>query len=619
MAKRTKSGRQANDTGTNDALELPEATLSGDTGPGSVINQYLPQPGHHTGRRIIQIEDIPKSYWIKQSYQLGTPWHEYLGLEKGDDDIWDVRKPELLTSAWFGARAARRPSRLTPALRQLQVEVTASAQDALATTGSLRNWTQGRAGSWSHGGSATARMSSPEGGSDSHSGPSIPDEEPGQSGGGLGSQQEPAEATHSFQASIALLDSGLVKFPTTTWGGGVTEVEVDVNAEPEPVLFIIQVVGISSFLGDYGLGRTVKTFTLHPGETATLSMRTWRASEETKSLASSIIDSYDESSSERFANTVMNETTDTATQEKTENWHAEAEAKGSFGIASAKVSGGGGGEYGSSTEEFSKAVDESVAEHAAEASSHRQNEVTSSSESSVSMENEEVTERTIKNINVSRTLNFTFRELNQAYTTKTHLKDVRIAFSNGNVGSWREEPISGLRKLIEEVIKPEHVDEVCSDIIKTIAVIHDIDSTPVRVLEQVRLDKCAVSHQVRDAEPDNECHYPAPRADGRMYYRFKRGALAQSQDEEHPVEGVLLKERQIMLATDSVVAEALLGTENALDGYSEKLQTETIRGQQLTSNREALAQQIVANGDTARAELFAQVFGVPQAVEEESS
>ncbi|MGQ0648509.1 MAG: hypothetical protein ACT4P7_13170 [Gemmatimonadaceae bacterium] len=27
----------------------------GDTGPGAVINQYLPQPGQYVGRRILQI------------------------------------------------------------------------------------------------------------------------------------------------------------------------------------------------------------------------------------------------------------------------------------------------------------------------------------------------------------------------------------------------------------------------------------------------------------------------------------------------------------------------------------------------------------------------------------
>lgn len=316
---------------------------------------------------------------------------------------------------------------------------------------------------------------------------------------------------------------------------------MDVSAPPEPALFLVQVIGVSSFLGDYGLGRTVKTFSLLPGETTTISTRTWRATEESISQASSIIDSYTESAAERFADTVMTETTDTATQESTENWHAEAEAKASFGFGSARVSGGGSGEYTSGTEEFAKAVDESVREHSAESSSNRENTVTSNSERSESTEDEEVIERTIQNINVRRVLNFTFRELNQEYITKTHLKEVRIAFSNGNLGSWREEPVSGMRKLVAEVIKPEQVDAVCDDLLRTIAVIMDLDATPVAVLEQVRLDACGVNWTVRDAAPDKKCAYAAPTADGQLYYRFKRGPLGQKAATEHPVEGVLLR------------------------------------------------------------------------------
>jgi hypothetical protein len=107
----------------------------------------------------------------------------------------------------------------------------------------------------------------------------------------------------------------------------------------------------------------------------------------------------------------MQETTDTATREKSENWHVETGAKASIGDASANVSGGGGGEYSSSTEEFARALDEAVREHAAEASSHRENTVTSSSESLGSTEEEEVVERTIQHINVGQVLNFTFRAI----------------------------------------------------------------------------------------------------------------------------------------------------------------------------------------------------------------
>jgi hypothetical protein len=88
---------------------------------------------------------------------------------------------------------------------------------------------------------------------------------------------------------------------------------------------------------------------------------------------------------------------------------------------------------------------------------------------------------------------------------------------------------------------------------------------PDQLLEQVLLNKCATDFSFRDAKPDDNCNYPSPSPDGRLYYRFKRGPLGQAADEPHPVEGVLLKQRQIIMKTDSVVAEALLGAEDALD------------------------------------------------------
>jgi hypothetical protein len=572
----------------------------GEPGPGAMIDQYLPQPGQLVARRVIRIEDIADEYFLSSATEAGTPWADYFGLEKSDD-IWEIRSPELLTQKWFDRYERTSLSRgRTSALR---LTMNASARGALTSAGSLVNWTRTGAAK-----ASTARQSSaPDeaGNSDPLPGPDVT--QGSGSGGGGGGGTNPGTA---FPNGITLVADGQIRFPVENWAGMPIDVDVDLEAPPEPAFFLIQVVGISSFLGNYGLGRTVKTFTLLPGETTNIHTRTWRATEETMSLASSIIDSYDENAAERFTETVLAETTDTATREKSENWHVETGAKASIGIASASVEGGGGGEYSSGTEEFARSLDEAVREHAAESSSHRENTVTSSSESSVSTEEEEVIERTIQNINVERVLNFTFRELNQEYTTKTHIKDIRIGFTNGNADSWREEPVSGLRRLVEEFVKPLHVDKVCSDIIGTIAVLRDLDDTPVRVLEQVRLNACGTDFRVHDAKPDDDCVYPPPAPDGRMYYRFKGGPIGQPADEENPVDGLLLSERTIVMATDSVVVEALLGQSTALDEYSRDLQTEAIREKRLANDREELALRIIRSGNIAGGDLYRSVFGV---------
>ncbi len=46
----------------------------GESGPGAAINQYLPRPGQHVGRRITRIDDIPESYFLDGALTSGTPW-----------------------------------------------------------------------------------------------------------------------------------------------------------------------------------------------------------------------------------------------------------------------------------------------------------------------------------------------------------------------------------------------------------------------------------------------------------------------------------------------------------------------------------------------------------------
>jgi len=80
-----------------------------------------------------------------------------------------------------------------------------------------------------------------------------------------------------------------------------------------------------------------------------------------------------------------------------------------------------------------------------------------------------------------------------------------------------------------------------------------------------------------------------------------------------------MRETTIVMRTDSVVVEALLGTADALDDYSIQLQEETIRqmtvandATAIATEREALGIEIVKNGDSAKAELFEKMFVVDE-------
>jgi hypothetical protein len=393
--------------------------------------------------------------------------------------------------------------------------------------------------------------------------------------------------TASTAESIRTLkETGKLLMPTRKWGGSTTETVVDPKLSLKPAIFIVEIYGISSFLGDYGLGRTVKTFTLLPGEATTISMKTWRSRQETVKEASSIIDSHHSEASSRFADTVLQETTDKSTRASNESWHVEAEVSSSWGFGSAKVSGGAAGEYQSAREEFSKSSSNAVTEHANQASSKRETTVTSSSERTEQSGDETLIEREIKNANMRRVLNFVFRELNQSYTTKFHLKDIRIGFTNGMPNSWREVPLSGLSGLLSEVLLPANTEEVAQQILTLIGVVMDHKNEPVRVLETITMAADGQSWNGPEAPKLVNGSYPSPTQ--LRYYRFKRGPLQQDESSSK-VDGVLMKAVTVTMRTDSVLVEALLGETDALDSYAMEVQQAAANSRTLENEKVSVA------------------------------
>src|SRR4051794_11863768 len=112
----------------------------GNTGPGAVINQYLPQPGQYVGRRVLQVDDTPEEYWLTAASELGTPWGEALGGAMIEPGVWEIRRPERLTSTWFERRRRIPRGGSEKGLQVAQAAIERSALDTLAQQGSLRYW-----------------------------------------------------------------------------------------------------------------------------------------------------------------------------------------------------------------------------------------------------------------------------------------------------------------------------------------------------------------------------------------------------------------------------------------------------------------------------------------------
>jgi hypothetical protein len=567
---------------------MPVAIEFADQGDSARINYRIPLPGAQTGRRIVATDvDFGEDVFSDAAHKAGEDLLERAGVTRGSTG--NVTLDERRARDFFIER-----------MRQSGVAVDPSVIPAVGEAEELHEGNSPIA--------AVAReaMVRPE---------LLMRARPEISAGSPETELPPriqpplrSDLFLTYVDYLRKLREGIVAVPGSTWSGQPTTTTPPQDPEPEPQLFLIEYYGISSFLGDYGMGRTVKTFTLLPGESTTISLKTWQSSKQSIQESSSIIDSHEQSARDRFANTIQNETTDKATRSSTEKWHAEAEAGGSWGVASGKVSGGASGEYQSGREQFAKQAAEAVKEHSAESSSKRQLSVSSASERSEESGAESMVERTISNANMRRVLNFVFRELNQSYATKIHLKEVRIGFTNGRLNSWREVSLPELRRLLEEVVKEEFVERVAQRLLKAAGIVFDREDNAINVLERVRIVDDGTDIETEPAKTDENGEFPAPAED--IYYRFPRGPLGQ-EGEDHPVDGVLMSQLDLVMRTDSVIVEALLGQADALDDFAMEIQKAAAGERSLANKREQLIQKALEDvaDPERRAELAAQLFG----------
>ncbi len=408
---------------------------------------------------------------------------------------------------------------------------------------------------------------------------------------------------------------------------------IPMPATPQPRLMLVEEYRLSTYLGDYGAGRTVKTFSLLPGEDTNITIKTFRHEKTTRQESESVLESKSKSAAQSVETEIGREQWNKEEYEqsksftKKRNWNAKGNASVGFNIGIAKVDvGGGGGGGGSSTKKvssnevrksFAKRTSNAVTESSSKASSKREVEVNESQKSTMETRFERAVERTIENINVSRTLNFVFRQLNQEFISIMHLVDVRVAYSDGTVSPdssglgtdglhYREVPLWRLDELLADVIVPERRAEVKQQIKD------ELDNV---------VDYRGDSHRVWTEET-------AATADGEDT-RYLRVALDEVQEYTDPrldpdveadqqplrVPGIILDVTRNQLRTDGLIVEALLGKAEALDAYSQGLQAADVQEQQVANERaraaverERLAQAIIRDANENQSRLYARLF-----------
>lgn len=408
-----------------------------------------------------------------------------------------------------------------------------------------------------------------------------------------------------------------------------------------PKIMFFEKIQISTFLGNYGAGRVIKTHSLFPGERTKISIKNYQKTVTKESskvnFGSSILDSVTEEAAVDFENSTKSESSSKFTESEMDilNSQSNSSSKSGSGSASAlwglaKASGSGSSQQSSQTtgewgtrearEETASNVESALFKHSARASSKRDLEINTSSEQKSSTttteETEQVIEREIENVNVSRTLNLVFRQMVQEFISVIHLTDVKIGLYDETAGPYPQYAIHELDKFIEEYFSddPDVQALVLQNIISELFYIFDYQNQPRPFLEVARLNFPQNEISLQNIFGGLDVTVPLP--ESVSYMRVNKNLRTKLADREFiEVPGVVLKENVITMRTEGVVVDAFLGQGEALDAYSQGLQTESVRQQIIDNNLKEkecekleLGLEIIRNEDEAKAELFEDIF-----------
>ncbi|MGB0504670.1 MAG: hypothetical protein ACPGGK_00615 [Pikeienuella sp.] len=391
------------------------------------------------------------------------------------------------------------------------------------------------------------------------------------------------------------------------FSGSEKLVVVNTEPKPRPRLAIVTSVRMSSYLGDYGAAKTLSTFSLLPGETHEIAIKSFRRSKTTRSESSSILDSFEETTASEFGSDLTNESSSRSKESDSFQGSVSAKASASWGWGKASVSAKASTSSASEREEFAKSVENVTQKHAATAASKRNMEVNTSSEAEAEQTEERSLTRTIQNINVGRTLNFVFRQTVQRYITALYVTDVRIAFHNGDDSTYQEYSLAEIDDFLETRISVLARKGVKKAIHDTLFYNFDYKGVHRPLVEKVAFQTDGAESPLID-DPD------APES----YWRFRqhRTQLDGVEDGANvTIPGSVLRIIHSTLPTDGVIVEALLGQGNALDAYSMGLQSEAVRAK--VAENDLSAEEIafeksrrkaVQDKDTERAALITELY-----------
>ncbi|PKQ67076.1 hypothetical protein [Raineya orbicola] len=366
---------------------------------------------------------------------------------------------------------------------------------------------------------------------------------------------------------------------------------------PQPRLVVIEEYKTVSFLGNYGAGKTLKTFTMLPGEETTIAIRTYRESSSTQSRSENVVDSFSESSAKEMEKLLETENS-SSSQDSTQK-----SKSANVGLSFPKIGLSGGTSASKSSQSVRQANTKSLnkaLEKSVENSNSSRNVSVNTSSSITAKEGEEETiTRRLKNVNQSCTLNVVFRQLLQEYITITYLDNIKVGFTNGHPEIDDIVPIEELDTLLKRYIEAKDIEEVRERLIFEYEKVMSSENGEKVFLAKIRKE---------DYDGNDASYYTKVKNLEDSYQVGENMTLK--------VAGVIQNVEKYTLRTDSLIADCVLGQGAALDCFSAKLQNSDSDKGILENEKTRIALQILESitDPVAKAEAFAKMFNPPKNV-----
>lgn len=422
-----------------------------------------------------------------------------------------------------------------------------------------------------------------------------------------------AQPVHTApQVARAVVD-GMRPMVATTFGGELQVFYLPPPERPVPRLFLIEYYKVCSYLGDYGAGKTVSTFTLLPGEKRTITVSTYRDTETTQTASENILDSFSQSSADELEELVEEQVgvTDALSMSNTLTSTTGGSMSLGFGVDLYGLVKLGGDQQSSGSETsttsiattrevHTQALNRALSSHVESSTSSREVTVNTSTTTTVSTGESTSTVRELANINLSRVLNIVVRQLLQAYDTVTYLDDVKVLYTNGYPESIRLIELNQLDEVLPGLITQDHVDEVRDLILAPYCVVFNHRGEAKPFLEKVsRTYHCELTGK------DEEIVYLRKRLDLRDQF----GNIS--------VPGVITNVQRNILPTEAVIADGMQGGGDNLDCYNQVLQSTTAHAAEIANQKQLQAIRIIEaiEDPAAKAEAWARLFNPPPPVE----